>query len=364
MYSSLAPDGPLKLYHFIIIVAVVLSLFSQMPSFHSLRYINLGSLLLAFGYTILVSGACIRAGTLINTNDHTPPRYSFLKRITFIVLSVQFKLPERFIFMSGSLVDLNFGVFVGMLSNAPVKDYSLSPLKSERTFDIFLSISILATVFGNGILPEIQATLAPPAAGKMVKALLMCYAVAFFTFYLSAISGYWAFGNAVQSNALQSLMPDEGPSLAPTWLLGLSVVLILLQLLAIALVYSQVAYEIMEKRSADAAHGRFSRRNLVPRVALRTGYVAACALVAAALPFFGDIVGVVGAVGFIPLDFVLPVVMYNVALAPPRRSLVYVANVAIIVVFTAVGLIGAFASVRKLVLDAGQFKLFSDQVVD
>jgi hypothetical protein len=38
--------------------------------------------------------------------------------------------------------------------------------------------------------------------------------------------------------------------------------------------------------------------------------------------------------------------------------------VAIIVVFTAVGLIGAFASVRKLVLDAGQFKLFSDQVVD
>ncbi|XP_051210580.1 probable GABA transporter 2 [Lolium perenne] len=313
MYTSLTPDGPLKLYHFIMVVAVVLALFSQMPSFHSLRYINLGSLLLCFGYTILVSGACIRAG---------------------------------------------------MSSNAPVKDYSLSPSMSGKTFDAFMSISILATVFGNGILPEIQATLAPPAAGKMVKALTMCYAVVFFTFYLSAISGYWAFGNAVQSNALQSLMPDEGPALAPTWLLGLSVMLVLLQLLAIALVYSQVAYEIMEKRSADAAHGRFSRRNLVPRVALRTGYVAACAFVAAALPFFGDIVGVVGALGFIPLDFVLPVVMYNVALAPPRRSLVYVAHVVIIIVFTAVGVIGAVASVRKLVLDAGQFKPFSDHVVD
>ncbi|XP_047093331.1 probable GABA transporter 2 [Lolium rigidum] len=313
MYTSLAPDGSLKLYHFIIIVAVVLSLFSQMPSFHSLRYINLGSLILSFGYTILVSAACIRAG---------------------------------------------------MLSNAPVKDYSLTPSKSGRTFDTFLSISILATVFGNGILPEIQATLAPPAAGKMLKALLLCYTVIFFTFYLSAISGYWAFGNAVQSNALQSLMPDSGPSLAPTWLLGLSVVLILLQLLAIALVYSQVAYEMMEKRSADAKHGRFSRRNLVPRVALRTGYVAVCSLVAAALPFFGDIVGVIGAVGFIPLDFVLPVVMYNVALAPPRRSPVYIVNAAIIVVFTAVGVIGAVASIRKLVLDAGQFKLFSDHVVD
>jgi len=129
-------------------------------------------------------------------------------------------------------------------------------------------------------------------------------------------------------------------------------------------VYSQVAYEIMEKNSADVAHGRFSRRNLAPRVALRTAYVAVCALVAAALPFFGDIVGVVGAVGFIPLDFILPVVMYNTALAPPRRSPVYLANVAIMVVFTGVGVIGAVASVRKLALDAGKFKLFSDNVVD
>ncbi|CAN6336664.1 unnamed protein product [Urochloa humidicola] len=313
MYSNLAPHGPLKLYHFIIIVAVVLAFLSQLPSFHSLRHINLGSLILSFGYTILVSAACIRAG---------------------------------------------------VSSNPPAKDYSLSSSKSEKTFNAFLSISILASVFGNGILPEIQATLAPPAAGKMMKALVLCYAVIFFTFYCPAITGYWAFGNQVQSNVLQSLMPDEGPSLAPTWLLGLTVVLVLLQLLAIALVYSQVAYEIMEKSSADAARGRFSRRNLAPRVALRTAYVAACAFAAAMLPFFGDIVGVVGAVGFIPLDFVLPVVVYNMALAPPRRSPVYLANVAIMAVFTGVGVIGAVASVRKLVLDAHKFKLFSDNVVD
>ncbi|KAL5202831.1 hypothetical protein ABZP36_013783 [Zizania latifolia] len=313
MYSNLAPNGPLKLYHFIIVVAVVLSFLSQLPSFHSLRYINLGSLLLSFGYTILVSAACIRAGAS---------------------------------------------------SNPPVKDYSLSSSKSEKTLNAFLSISILASVFGNGILPEIQATLAPPAAGKMMKALVLCYTVVFLTFYFPAITGYWAFGNQVQSNVLQSLMPDEGPSLAPTWLLGLAVVLVLLQLLAIALVYSQVAYEIMEKNSADAASGRFSRRNLVPRVLLRTAYVASCAFVAAMLPFFGDIVGVVGAFGFIPLDFVLPVVMYNMAIAPPRRSPVYLANVAIMIVFTGVGLVGAFASVRKLALDAGQFKLFSSNVVN
>jgi hypothetical protein len=40
----LSPHGPLKLYHFIVMVAVVLS---QLPSFHSLRHINLGSLILS-----------------------------------------------------------------------------------------------------------------------------------------------------------------------------------------------------------------------------------------------------------------------------------------------------------------------------
>jgi amino acid permease len=184
MYWSLIPDGRMKLYQFIIVVAVVLAFLSQLSSFHSLRHINLGSLILSFAYTILVSVACIRAGASSSGNA----------------------------------------------------DYSLSPSKSEKMFNAFLSIAILATVFGNGILPEIQATLATPAAEKMMKALVLCYAVVFFTFYLPAITGYWAFGNQVQSNVLESLMPDSGPSLAPTWLLGVVVVLVLLQLLAIALV--------------------------------------------------------------------------------------------------------------------------------
>jgi len=67
MYTSLAPHGPLKLYHFIIIVAVVLAFLSQLPSFHSLRHINFASLLLSLGYTILVAAACIRAGNGLNS---------------------------------------------------------------------------------------------------------------------------------------------------------------------------------------------------------------------------------------------------------------------------------------------------------
>ncbi|XP_073303841.1 probable GABA transporter 2 [Primulina huaijiensis] len=313
MYSNLSPHGPLKLFHFIAIVTVVMILLSQFPSFHSLRHINLGSLLLSFGYTFLVVGACINAGTS---------------------------------------------------KNAPSKDYSLESSELSRVFSAFTSISIIAAIYGNGILPEIQATLAPPATGKMTKGLIMCYTVIFLTFYSAAVSGYWVFGNKSNSNILKSLMPDEGPSLAPVWLLGLAIIFVLLQLFAIGLVYSQVAYEIMERKSADVNQAIFSKRNLIPRIVLRSLYVIFCGFFAAMLPFFGDISAVVGAIGFIPLDFVLPMLLYNMTYKPTKSSPAYWINNSIIIIFTCVGLLGSFSSIRKLVLDAKEFKLFSDNVVD
>ncbi|KAK2966492.1 hypothetical protein RJ640_019021 [Escallonia rubra] len=313
MYSELSPGGSLKLYHFIAMVTAVMTVLSQLPTFHSLRHINLGSLLLSFGYTFLVVGACIHAGNM---------------------------------------------------KNAPPRDYSLETAEASRIFSAFTSISIIAAIFGNGILPEIQATLAPPATGKMAKGLVMCYSVIFVTFYSAAVSGYWVFGNKSNSNILKSLMPDEGPSLAPTWVLGLAVIFVLLQLFAIGLVYSQVAYEIMEKNSADVKQGMFSKRNLIPRIILRTLYMMFCGFFAAMLPFFGDINAVVGAVGFIPLDFILPMLLYNMTYKPPRSSFTYWINTSIMIVFTGAGLLGAFSSIRKLVHDAYKFKLFSDDVVD
>ncbi|XP_061374166.1 probable GABA transporter 2 [Gastrolobium bilobum] len=313
LYSSISPHGSLKLYDFIAMVTVIMIVLSQLPSFHSLRHINLCSLFLSLGYTALVVGACIHAGTS---------------------------------------------------KNAPPRDYSLEPKKSARAFSAFTSLSILAAIFGNGILPEIQATLAPPATGKMVKGLCMCYGVIGVTFYSAAVSGYWTFGNKSNSNILKSLMPDDGPSLAPTWVLGLGVIFVLLQLFAIGLVYSQVAYEIMEKKSADVDQGMFSKRNLIPRIILRTIYMILCGTVAAMLPFFGDINGVVGAIGFIPLDFILPMLLYNMTFKPQKSSFTYWINISIMVVFSGVGIMGAFSSIRKLVLDASRFKLFDNNVVD
>lgn len=311
-YSNIMPNGTLKLYHFIAMVTVVMIALSQFPSFHSLRHMNLVSLLLSLGYTFLIVGACIHAGTS---------------------------------------------------KNAPPRDYSLESSQAARVFNAFTSTSIIAAIFGNGILPEIQATLAPPATGKMLKGLLLCYSVIFITFYSAAVSGYYTFGNKSNSNILQSLLPDKGSALAPTWILILSVIFILLQLFAIGLVYSQVAFEIMEMKSSDAKQGMFSKRNLIPRLILRTTYMIFCGLFAAMLPFFGDINSVIGAIGFIPLDFILPMLLYNMTYKPSKSSITFWINISIIVIFTGVGLLGTFSSIRKLILDAKEFKIFSSNVV-
>ncbi|CAL1373549.1 unnamed protein product [Linum trigynum] len=313
MYAAVSPQGSMELWEFIAIVTAVMVVLAQMPSFHSLRHINLVSLILCFGYTFLVVAACI---------------------------------------------------YAGMSKNAPARDYSLESATSDRVYSAFTSISIIAAIFGIGILPEIQATLLPPASGKMLKGLVMCYSVIVVTNYSVSVSGYFVFGNKSSSNIIQNFMPDNGPDLAPTWILGGAAVCVLFQLFAIGLVYSQVAFEVMEKKSADASEGMFAMRNLIPRIILRSLYMGFCGFVAAMLPFFGDISGVVGAIGFIPLDFILPMLLYNLTYRPSKSSVTYWINMAIMVVFTGVGLLGAFSCVRQLVLDVEMAGTTDEQFTD
>ena len=74
------------------------------------------------------------------------------------------------------------------------------------------------------------------------------------------------------------------------------------------------------------------------------------------LPFVGDINGVVGVVGFIPLDFVLPMILTQASKIIIDLLDQHLNHGGIVTC--------AFSSIRKLVLDANQFKLFDGEVVD
>lgn len=125
-------------------------------------------------------------------------------------------------------------------------------------------------------------------------------------------------------------------------------------------VYLQPTNEVLERAFADPNCKEFSARNVVPRVVSRSVSVVMATIIAAMLPFFGDINSVIGAFGFMPLDFILPVVFYNLTFKPSKRSPIFWLNVTIAVVFSALGVIAAVAAVRQLSLDAKTYRLFAN----
>lgn len=125
-------------------------------------------------------------------------------------------------------------------------------------------------------------------------------------------------------------------------------------------VYLQPTNEVLERTFADPQSGAFSLRNVIPRLISRSLSVIIATTIAAMLPFFGDINAVIGAFGFLPLDFVLPVIFYNLTFKPSNRSPIFWLNVSIAAVFSVMGVIAAVAAVRQISLDAKTYRLFAN----
>ncbi|CAL4973039.1 unnamed protein product [Urochloa decumbens] len=308
IYLLANPGGTIKLYVFVAIFGVFMMILAQLPSFHSLRHVNLISLLLCLAYSF-----CAVAGS----------------------------------------------IYLGNSDKAPPKDYSITGDAKNRVFGVFNAIAVIATTYGNGIIPEIQATVAAPVTGKMFRGLCLCYAVVITTFFSVAISGYWAVGNQAQGTLLSNFMVD-GAAVIPEWLLLITQLFTLLQLSAVGVVYLQPTNEVLEGLCSDAKQGQYAARNVVPRLASRTVAVAAATTVAAMVPFFGDMNSLIGAFGFLPLDFAVPAVFYNVTFKPSKKGFVFWLNTTIAVVFSALAVIASVAAVRQIALDAKTYKLFAN----
>lgn len=280
----------------------------QIPSVHSLRHLNLVGLVLCLAYS-----ACATGGS----------------------------------------------IYIGHSSKAP-QGVVHSIHGSSSSFDIFTAIAIIATVYGSGIIPEIQATIAPPTKGKMLKGLCLCYSVVMTTFFSVAISGYWAFGDQSQSNILINFVSPLGLLLVPKWFFIMINFFIIIQIFAVSVLYLQPTNEVLEKLLANPTKTQYSPRNVIPRLVSRSLVVVVSTLIAAMIPFFGDLIAVIGAFVILPLDFVIPSVMYNVTFRPPARRMVFWINTTIAVVFSGLTVLGCIASVRQVVLDAKNYKLFAN----
>ncbi|XP_066342631.1 amino acid permease 3-like [Miscanthus floridulus] len=178
------------------------------------------------------------------------------------------------------------------------------------------------------ILIEIQDTIKapPPSEAKVMKRATMVSVATTTVFYmLCGCMGYAAFGDAAPDNLLTGFGFYE-----PFWLLDIANVAIVVHLVGAYQVFCQPLFAFVEKWAAatwpDSAFiarelGRVGPFKLSAfRLAWRTAFVCLTTVVAMLLPFFGDVVGLLGAVSFWPLTVYFPIEMYVVQRSVRRGS--------------------------------------------
>ena len=161
---------------------------------------------------------------------------------------------------------------------------------------------------------------APPTEAKtMKKATLISVAVTTLFYMFCGCFGYAAFGDLSPGNLLTGFGFYN-----PYWLLDIANAAIVIHLVGAYQVYCQPLFAFVEKEAARRFPDsdfvtkdiKISIPGLGPynlnlfRMIWRTLFVVTTTVISMLLPFFNDIVGLLGALGFWPLTVYFPVEMY------------------------------------------------------
>ncbi|KAK7399351.1 hypothetical protein VNO78_10533 [Psophocarpus tetragonolobus] len=216
------------------------------------------------------------------------------------------------------------------------------------------------------VLIEIQDTIkSPPSEAKtMKKATMISIAVATTFYMLCGCMGYAAFGDAAPGNLLTGFGLYN-----PYWLIDIANAAIVIHLVGAYQVYSQPIFAFVEKgvtqrwpniqREFKIQIPGFTPYNLnIFRLVWRTVFVVLTTAVSMLLPFFNDIVGVIGALGFWPLTVYFPVEMYISQKKIPKWSKRWISLKIFSVICFIVSVVAAAGSVAGVLLDLKKYKPF------
>ncbi|XXG86211.1 hypothetical protein AAC387_Pa11g1146 [Persea americana] len=220
------------------------------------------------------------------------------------------------------------------------------------------------------ILIEIQDTIkSPPAENKtMKKATLMSISVTTIFYLLCGCMGYAAFGD----NAPGNLLTGFG-FYNPYWLLDIANVAIVVHLVGAYQVFCQPLFAFVEKWSAQKwPKSDFITQDYdVPiplssstyqlnffRLVWRTIFVVVTTVISMLMPFFNDVVGILGAFAFWPLTVYFPVEMYIAQKKIGRWTSQWLGLQIISFTCLTISLAAAAGSVAGVILDLKNYKPF------
>ncbi|XP_021717820.1 amino acid permease 3-like [Chenopodium quinoa] len=261
---------------YMILFGVAEIFFSQIPDFDQIWWLSIVAAVMSFTYSTIGLGLGI-AKVAVNGK------------------------------IKGSLT----GISVGVVTEA------------DKVWRSFQALGDIAFAYSYSmILIEIQDTVrSPPAESKtMRKATLVSVVVTTVFYLLCGCFGYAAFGDLSPGNLLTGFGFYN-----PFWLVDIANAAIVIHLVGAYQVYCQPLYAFVEKIASETfpdsdfitkdikipLPGGYKPYNLnLFRLVWRTVFVIITTVISMLLPFFNDVVGLLGALGFWPLTVYFPVEMY------------------------------------------------------
>ncbi|KAF0922131.1 hypothetical protein E2562_027754 [Oryza meyeriana var. granulata] len=354
------------------------------------QYVNLVGTAIGYTITASISAAAVYKSNCFHKNGHAADCSVFttMYMVVFGVVQIFFSqlqslhemawLSVLAAVMSFSYSAIAVGLSLAQTISGPTGKTTISGtvigVDVDLSHKIWKSLQALGNIaFAYSysmVLIEIQDTVkSPPAESKtMRKANMLAMPVTTAFYMLCGCLGYAAFGNAAPGNILTGFGFYE-----PFWLIDFANTCIVVHLVGAYQVFSQPVYAAVEAwaasrwpgsnfvtRESPVAGGRFSLNAF--RLVWRTTFVTACTALAAAMPFFNDVLGFLGAVGFWPLTVYFPVEMYIRQRKLERFSKKWVALQSLTAVCFVVTLASVVASVEGIAESLTHYVLFKSKL--
>ncbi|KAL1206964.1 Amino acid permease 5 [Cardamine amara subsp. amara] len=315
---------------YMIAFGLVQIVFSQIPDFDQLWWLSIVAAVMSFGYSTI--GLGLGVSKVVENKE-----------------------------IKGTLT----GVSIGLVTPSG----TVTP--AQKVWRTFQSLGNIAFAYSYSmILIEIQDTVKSPPAevDTMKKATLISVAVTTLFYMLCGCIGYAAFGDFAPGNLLAA-----GGFMNPFWLLDIANLAIVIHLVGAYQVYCQPLFAFVEKEAAKRyPESEFITKEtdiqLFPgfkpfklnlfRLVWRTIFVITTTLISMLMPFFNDVLGLLGAIGFWPLTVYFPVEMYISQKNVPSWSTKWVCLQVLSLACLVVSIAAAAGSVVGIVTDLKTYKPF------
>ncbi|GAA0184791.1 hypothetical protein LIER_32079 [Lithospermum erythrorhizon] len=272
-------------YPYMIGFGIVQLVLSQIPNFHKLSWLSIVAAIMSFAYSTI--GLGLSLARIISSGKHQP---------------------------KSTLTGVEVGVDV---------------TGADKVWQTFQAIGNIAFSYAFSlVLVEIQNTIKsppPPENKVMKKASLYGVSVTTLFYALCGLLGYAAFGNKAPGNFLTGFGFYE-----PYWLVAFANICIAVHLIGAYQVYCQPLFGFIENYSSN----RWSESKFISqeynigggfninmfRLVWRTVFVVLATLIAMIIPFFNDVLGLLGATVFYPLTVYFPIEMHIAQRKIPKFS--------------------------------------------